>query len=178
MPKASLPRAKRETKAIDRDEAIPIILAGVASGKALDAVLKENPHLPSASTFWRWHMDDEDLRDNLARARENGVEVHMDEALLIADTPMEGRIVTRKLNKDGEEYDEVRTEDMLGHRKLQIETRIKRAQMIAPRKYGPRVDVTSGGDRIKSDVDEVTRYSRLAAWTAAEQRAGRLPETE
>ena len=167
MARASVPRTKRASKAIDRDKAIPIILAGVASGKALDAVLKDNPDLPSASTFWRWHMEDESLRDNLARARENGVEVHMDEALLIADTPMEGTVVTRKRDRDGNEYDEVRREDMLGHRKLQIETRIKRAQMIAPRKYGPRVDVTSGGDKISRELTPEEKFSRLAAMQAA-----------
>ncbi|ALJ15349.1 terminase small subunit-like protein [Sphingopyxis macrogoltabida] len=171
-PKKAAPRAKRATKALDREKAIPVILAGVAAGKALDVVLKEDPTLPSPSTFWRWHMDDVKLRDNLARAREMGVEVHMDEALSIADTPMQGQIVTRKLDKDGNEYDEVRTEDMLGHRKLMIETRIKRAQMIAPRKYGPKLDVTSDGERIEMESTDVA--VRLASIFAGieKRRAG------
>lgn len=168
-PKKAAPRTKRATKAIDRDKAIPVILAGVAAGKALDVVLKDNPDLPSPSTFWRWHMDDEDLRDNLARAREMGVEVHMDEALTIADTPMMGKVVTRKLDKDGNEYDEVRTEDMLGHRKLMVDTRYKRAQMIAPRKYGPKLDLTSDGEKIQ--MDDVSVATRLASiFQGIEQR--------
>lgn len=162
MTKRAVPRTKRANKALDRGKAIPVILAGVAAGKALDVVLKENPDLPAPSTFWRWHMEDESLRDNLARAREIGVEVHMDEALSIANTPMLGTIVTRKLDKDGKEYDEVRTEDMLGHRKLMIDTRLKRAQMIAPRKYGPKLDLTSGGDKLQQ-LDDVSVATRLAS---------------
>lgn len=169
--KRALPRAKRPTKALDREKAIPVILAGVAAGTALDVVLKDDPTLPSPSTFWRWHMDDKDLRDNLARAREIGVEVHMDEALAIADTPMPGTVVTRKLDKDGKEYDEVRTEDMLGHRKLMIDTRIKRAQMIAPRKYGPKLDLTSDGEKVV--LDDVSVATRLASiFATIEKRRG------
>jgi hypothetical protein len=177
QPKKAKPRTKRANKALDRDKAIPVILAGVAAGQALDVVLKDNPDLPSPSTFWRWHMDDEKLRDNLARAREMGVEVHMDEALVIADTPMPGRIVTRKLDKDGKEYDEVRTEDMLGHRKLMVDTRIKRAQMIAPRKYGPKLDVTSDGEKIQ--MDDVSVATRLASiFSEIEKRVAGSPDGE
>lgn len=148
-------------KVIDRNKALPLIYAEVAAGKSLNSILGKNG-LPAATTFWRWHMEDEEIRDNLARARLNGVEVHLDEALSIADTPVEGRTVTRKLDKDGNEYDEVRTEDMLGHRKLQIETRIKRAQMMAPRKYGPKLDMTSDGERLQLAAIIAERRERLA----------------
>lgn len=147
-------------KIIDREKALPLIYAEVASGKALDRVLGKDG-LPASATFWRWHMEDEAIRENLARARLNGVEVHLEEALSIADTPMEGKIVTRKLDKDGNPYDEVRTEDMLGHRKLMIDTRIKRAQMIAPRKYGPKLDMTSDGERLQLATIIAERREKL-----------------
>lgn len=144
---------------IDRNAVLPHIFGEVASGRALDRVLNEDEGMPSPSTFWRWHMDDEDIRDNLARARENGVERLMGECIDIADTPQEG--VRTTTDEDGE-VKEVR-EDMLGHRKLRIETRFKYAQMIAPRKYGPKIDVTSGGEKLQTEVDEATRAVRLAA---------------
>jgi hypothetical protein len=37
---------------------------------------------------------------------------------------------------------------MLGHRKLLIDTIIKQAQMLKPKTYGPKLDLTSGGEKI------------------------------
>lgn len=123
-----------------REEQLARIFAAVAEGRALSRVLREDAGLPSHSEFWRWHMEDEAIRDNLARARQNGVEALLDEALDIADNPMEGETVTC-----GPDGTTTKREDMLGHRKLQIETRIKRAQMMAPRKYGPKLDLEHSG---------------------------------
>lgn len=118
-------------------EALEYIYAGVASGRALDNVLKDDfKGKPSPRHFWGWHMRDDTIKHNLACARLNGVEVHMEEAMSIADTPQIGEEVTTDVDEDGMST-KTKTADMLGHRKLQIETRIKRAQMIAPRKYGP-----------------------------------------
>lgn len=136
---------KSGPEGFDRDLVLPVIYAGVASGQSLDKVLRKNDELPSASTFWRWHMEDENIRDNLARARLNGVEALMDESVAIADTPLVG--IETEEDADGV-ITKTKRGDMLGHRKLQIETRFKYAQMIAPRKYGARVDLTSGGEKI------------------------------
>ena len=143
-----------------REEQIEHILAEVSSGRSLWTVLEHDEGMPAHSTFWRWHMADEDLQDNLARARLNGVEVHMEKAVHIAENPQMGSVVTIKphFDKNGKmtgEITEVRKEDMLGHRKLQIETLLKRAQMIAPRKYGPKLDLTTKGDKIETDKDAV-----------------------
>ncbi len=124
-------------KAIDRDEVLPRIYAGVASGIALDRVLREGERMPDPATFWRWHMEDEAIRDNLACARMNGVEVHMDEIVDIANNPMIGE--KRTVKADGAV--EIVQADMIEHRKLMIDTRVKRAQMIAPRKYGPKMEL-------------------------------------
>lgn len=135
--------APHRKTSLTREEQLAHIYGQVASGRALTRVLDNDEGMPSRTEFWRWHMDDETIRDNLARARLNGVESLLDEAIDIANTPQIGEVVTHKFDKDGEPIEEKRTEDMLGHRKLQVETRIKMAQMIAPRKYGPKVDVTS-----------------------------------
>lgn len=141
---------------LSREKAIAYILGEVAGGRSLVRVLREDKGVPGSSTFWRWHMEDENLRENLARARENGVEALMEEAREIADTQEIGEIVT----VDGDK-ETVRKEDMLGHRKLRIETRLKYAQMIAPRKYGPKLDLTSGNEPIK--MDDTAVAARAAA---------------
>ena len=129
--------AKTGPKPMDRKEALAEIFAAVAGGLSLDKFLTLNRDvkgIPSAATFWRWHMEDEAIRDNLARARENGVERLMDECVDIADTAHEG--VEVEEDADGTVV-KTKRGDMLGHRKLRIDTRLKYAQMIAPRKYAP-----------------------------------------
>jgi hypothetical protein len=70
---------------LDRETILPHIFGEVAGGRSVDEILSADAGMPSSSTFWRWHMDDEALRDNLARARECGVERHVGEMVKIAD---------------------------------------------------------------------------------------------
>jgi hypothetical protein len=60
----------------------------------------------------------------------------------------------------------IRKEDMLGHRKLVVETYIKAAQMLKPKTYGPKLDLTSGGEKL----------GLSAELEAARRRAGQSPE--
>jgi hypothetical protein len=114
-------------KVIDREAVLPTIYAEVATGRSLDSVLKDEG-MPSSATFWRWHMEDENIRENLAQARANAVEVHLGEIIEIADN--------KTADPDA------------ASRKVRIYAREKFAQMIAPRKYGPKLDLTSGGEKI------------------------------
>jgi hypothetical protein len=133
----------------EREAIVAHVLAELSGGRAVSRILRDDEGMPDQATFWRWHFADEDLRGKVARARENGVESVMDEALAIADTQEMGEIVTEEpIMVDGRPLDgvtarKVKTEDMLGHRKLRVETRFKYAQMIAPRKYGPRTLIGS-----------------------------------
>lgn len=156
-------KPKAKAKVLSREERLAHIYGEVAAGRPLSRVLREDDGMPGAGEFWRWHMADLDIRDNLARARLNGVEALLDQAVDIANTPHIGEVtVTRPGTGDKGDQVEVRREDMLGHRKLQVETRIKMAQMIAPRKYGPKVDVTSDNKPL-SGVSASEIASRVAA---------------
>lgn len=126
-----------------RDEMLARIYEIVAGGVPLDRALREHDGMPSPTTFWRWHMEDEKVRDNLARARENGVEAHLDECLDIADTAID--------------------RDSAAAAKVRVDTRVKLAQMMAPRKYKPGIDVTSGGDKISSYAEAVEAARQRAA---------------
>ena len=75
----------------------------------------------------------------LARARELGYDALAEEALEISNTPVMGQ---KQVMGDSKTYTTV--EDMLGHRKLQIETRLKLLACWDPKKYGNRT--TLAGD--------------------------------
>ena len=97
--------------------------------------------MPHWNTVYDWMEKDEAFSIRIARAREAGHDAIAEEALQIANTPIVGQIKTTK--PDGVE---VKEEDMLGHRKLQIETRLKLLAKWNPKRYGDKIDATLRGD--------------------------------
>ncbi len=137
----------------ERAEIVAHVLVQVATGRFVSRVFREDQttgggvKLPAHSTFWLWVFQDdnseqsEKLSDKLARAREFGIEALLDETVDIAD---ETSFDTVK----GENGDERPNIEWISRSKLRIETRIKLAQMLKPKKYGAKLDVTSGGEKI------------------------------
>ena len=136
------------------------IIVGISNGKTLTS-LCEPDDMPGVRTGYDWLEADKELSAHFARARDAGHDVIAEEALRIADTPTRG-IIT-KVTPDGTHIIE---EDMLGHRRLQVETRLKLLAKWSPKKYGDKIqaDVTHDvGDplaklirdiRAKRDVTE------------------------
>jgi hypothetical protein len=85
---------------------------------------------------------DETLSAAIARARDIGYDKMAEECLQIADTPVEGRKIVE--TDDGKVM--YTREDMLGHRKLQIETRLKLLAKFNPKKYGDRAILAGDAD--------------------------------
>lgn len=101
--------------------------------------------MPHWTRMYDWLSQDLDLSLRVARAREAGFDALAEEALEIANTPRFGQ---KKVYSFGAGEDEGNTtvteEDMLGHRKLQIETRLKLLACWNPAKFGSKVQL--GGD--------------------------------
>jgi hypothetical protein len=124
----------------ERERIVGHVLAELSGGRAVSRILREDEEMPDVATFWRWHFEDEGLREKVAHARENGVEALMDETISIADDS------TRDWRKSKDDEDEREfAPDHVQRAKLRVDTRHKYAQMIAPRKYGTKVDLTTGG---------------------------------
>ena len=104
-------------------------------------------------TVYHWLEDHKDFAERFAKAREIGFNAIAEEALEIANTPLLGKIETRK----GGKLVEVRKEDMLGHRKLQIETRLKLLAKWNPKKYGDELETTHKGQPAGGAVPERQR---------------------
>lgn len=109
------------------------IIERLSAGEPLAQICRDD-HMPGLTTVYDWMRKDEALSERFARAREAGFDMIAQEALRIADTPVEG--VRTKMSEDGLE---VTKEDMLGHRKLQVETRLKLLAKWDPKRYGDRV---------------------------------------
>lgn len=146
----------------EKAEIIAHVLVQVASGRFVSRVFREDQtttsgvKMPAASTFWLWVFQDEsdEVSDKLVRARDYGIEALLDETIDIADET---------------EFDTVRDDngndrpnsEWISRSRLRVDTRVKLAQMLKPKKYGQKVDVTSGGEPIKAD--ETTRAIRIAS---------------
>lgn len=137
----------------ERAEIVAHVLVQVATGRFVSRVLREDRttltgvKLPAHSTFWLWVFQDDTatdgdkLSDKLARAREFGIEALLDETVDIAD---ETAFDTVKDENGGERPNN----EWISRSRLRIETRFKLAAMMKPKKYGSKLDVTSGGERL------------------------------
>lgn len=125
-------------------EVIQRIVDGLSAGTPL-AVICRADDMPADRTVRDWIEADADLSADIARARELGFDQIAFDALTIADTPQIGEIVTEKpIMVDGKPLDgvsvrEVKSDDMLGHRRLQVETRLKLLAKWDPKRYGELV---------------------------------------
>jgi hypothetical protein len=84
--------------------------------------------------------NDKDFADKYARVSEIREKVIFEEILNIADTPQIGKVETLK-----EWGVEVKTADMIEHRRLQVDARKWILGKMAPKKYGEKLDVNHGG---------------------------------
>ena len=110
----------------------------LSTGEPLRKICRDE-HMPEWRTVYDWLAKDEDLSARVAHAREAGYEAMAEETLEIADNFHLGQ--TEVLDDKGSK---VTIEDMLGHRKLRIETRLKLLACWSPSKYGNKVQL--GGD--------------------------------
>lgn len=83
--------------------------------------------------FRAWVLEDAERADQYFRLRADGL---IEEAIEVAHTPQEGDVVTDK----GDGTVEVKRGDMLGHRKLIVDTNLKIASKWDRERYGDQVN--------------------------------------
>lgn len=116
------------------------ICARIAQGETLRAICRLDG-FPSHTTVYTWLDEQPEFALRFGRARTQGEDVISQECLEIADTPVEG--VETVVKPDGSI--EEKRGDMLGHRKLQIETRLKLLAKWNPKKWGEKTQTEVTG---------------------------------
>lgn len=135
-----------------KQEVIEAILGHIDDGMSLRAACVKIDF--PRKTFERWLDSDLDLCAQYERARANRSDKIFEEMLMIADTPLIGKIETTK-----EWGVEERTADMIEHRRLQVETRKWMLGKMAPKKYGDRVELEHSGEVKTSDSADLSKLS-------------------
>ena len=124
-----------------RPKTADAIIEWIANGRPLREFCRQEG-MPAWRTVYDWLEKNEEFSARFARARDMGADAIAEEALAIADTPQEGEITTTD-----EEGVSVKREDMLGHRRLQVDTRLKLLAKWFPKKYGDKLELAGDATR-------------------------------
>lgn len=148
----------------------------LSEGIPLRQICRDNDGFPAWRTVYDWMARDDALGEkgvglsaSIARARDIGYDALAEECLLIADTPQFGQ---KQVMSD--EGSTTTVEDMLGHRKLQIETRLKLLAKFHPTKYGDRVAIegVAGGASIKTEDTTASKFLEIIRNMEMTKRVG------
>ena len=132
-PKAPTP-AKTGRPSKYNPEIARIICEQLSEGIPLRQICRDNDGFPAWRTVYDWMGRDDALSASIARARDIGYDAIAEECLQIADNIELGQ---KQVMTD--EGSATTVEDMLGHRKLRIETRLKLLAKFHPTKYGDKL---------------------------------------
>jgi len=146
-----------------------IICEQLSEGIPLRQICRENDGFPAWRTVYDWMGRDDALSASIARARDIGYDALAEECLLIADTPQFGQVQVMS-----DKGTATTVEDMLGHRRLQIETRLKLLAKFHPTKYGDRVAIegVEGGAAIKTEDTNANKFLDIIRNMEMTKRAG------
>lgn len=102
----------------------------LASGKSLAQICREDPSMPPYLTIFRWLKENEQFAKDYARAREDQAEADAD-----AISDIASRVVSGELDPQAA--------------RVAIDAYKWTAGKRLPKKYGDKLDLTSGGDKLK-----------------------------
>lgn len=119
----------------EKAEAQARIVELMCEGRTLSSICRDEPGMPARQRVYEWIEADPEFAKAMDRARDLGADAIAEEALRIADTTEEG--VELEIGSEGTTKE--KRGDMLGHRKLRVETRLKLLAKWHPQRYGDKV---------------------------------------
>lgn len=121
----------------------------IALGSSLRTVLTGDD-MPAMSAVFRWLREHEEFREQYARATEERTEAMSEDILDIADDGTNDYMETDK----GTQYNG----DSVQRARLRVDTRKWLMSKMKPKKYGDKIDMTSGGEKIESNTIVFTDF--------------------
>lgn len=143
--------------------AIEICDAIAENGKGLRTLCAENDHWPSVTTILSWLIKHEEFQTLYARAKELQAEHMAEEILDISDEENGDAYI--EYDKDGNPVAKLDGQ-AVQRSKLRVDTRKWLMAKLAPRKYGDKLDVTSGGEALPPPAPPVVIDARMQSLIA------------
>lgn len=148
------------------------ICVRLSLGESLRSICMDD-HMPARSTVFEWLDRDDEIgetfRTKYARARELQADTNVDDMTDIADDGSNDWM--EKRDKDGALVGWIVNGEAIARSKLRIETRRWIAEKLRPKKYGNKIDITSGDEPIQPDLSNAA--AQVAALLAvARERKG------
>lgn len=123
-------------------EVADLICERIADGESLRAICTGDDY-PDKATVFRWLNENEDFRDQYARAREAQADAVFDDILTIADDGRNDWM--ERHNADGENIGWQVNGEALRRSQLRVDARKWMAGKLKPKKYGDKIDVNHEG---------------------------------
>jgi hypothetical protein len=127
-----------------KPELIEAICERLSNGEPMASICRDEA-MPHRDTIRKWRDADPEVNRLIVRAREDGEHAIAADCLNIADNNGKDMRVL-------ESGVEVVDSDVVQRAKLRIDTRLKLLAKWNPKKWGEKVDVTSGGNPIPAPV--------------------------
>lgn len=137
------------------------ILREIAEGRSVSRILREDKGLCSYSIWCGWVAESDKLKDRVERAREDGATRYVEEIIEISDQGNADPYIAYR--DDGKTPYAKIDGDCIQRAKLRVYAREKYAAMIAPRRYGQKLDVTSDGKALPTPQTAVLVDNRVNA---------------
>jgi len=130
------------------EEIADAICERLSDGRSLRSICLDED-MPGQTTVFRWLAANEDFRKRYAHAREAQADAIVDEMLDIAD---DGSNDWMERRRDDGSVDEVLNHEHVQRSRLRLDARKWMASKLAPKKYGDKLDVTTDGKALNSDL--------------------------
>lgn len=126
----------------------------LVNGESLRKITRDD-HIPAASTIFKWLLENADFAEQYAYAREAQADTLADEIIDIADNTANDTIIA-------EAGVEQPNTEWITRSRLRVESRKWVAAKLKPKKYGDKLDLTSGGEKLGLSA-EIEASRRRAA---------------
>lgn len=131
----------------------------IALGESLRSICADAT-MPSQEAVYTWLRNNADFRGQYSRAREDQAETYLDEIIKISDDTSHDTTTTDNGEQPNSEW--------IARSRLRVDARKWAMSKLAPKKYGDKIDVTSGGESLALTPEQ--RAAKLASITEAAKR--------
>lgn len=125
------------------EERFSYIISEIEKGRSLRSVLSDD-NTPSNAVFYEWVDSSEEKMKQYARACEERADSIFEEMLEIADNGTNDFMTIIK----GDISYNVEDKEVTNRSKLRLDTRKWMLSKMQPKKYGEKLDVTTGGNQL------------------------------